>query len=196
MTGAEGWPPAARGRDAIPVRPGGNRHESAQGPYGGRLDGSQLVAVTRSLNHGAKAEPEEAMFEQLFGRYRKTSEACMQMQQDMFRSLMQQWMAASPNAAGAAADWNRHLQKRLFDLAVELLNRQRQSLDANYRSAIEILEQSAHLSESKSAEEYRRGVEDLWHRWFETVKTQSESQFRDLQNWAGKSLEIVQSAQV
>jgi hypothetical protein len=135
------------------------------------------------------------MFDQMFETYRKTSESWLQMQQDMFRNVMQQWMAASPAATGAATDWNRNFQKRFLDLAVEILNRQRQSLDGTYKSAIEILEQSSRISEAKTAEEYRRGVEDLWRRWFESVKTQSESQFRDVQNWAGKSLEIVQSAQ-
>jgi hypothetical protein len=117
------------------------------------------------------------------------------MQQDMFRNVMQQWLAASPNATGAAADWNRTFQKRFLELAIDILNRHRASLDATYKSAIEILEQSSRVSDAKTAEEYRRGVEDLWRRWFETVKTQSESQFRDVQNWAGKSLEIVQNAQ-
>lgn len=134
------------------------------------------------------------MYDQLFETYRKTSESWLQMQQDMFRNMMQQWLSASPNATGAATDWNRTFQKRFLDLAIEILNRQRQSLDSTYKSAIEILEQSSRVSEAKTAEEYRRGVEDLWRRWFESVKTQSESQFRDVQNWAGKSLEIVQNS--
>jgi hypothetical protein len=135
------------------------------------------------------------MYDQLFETYRKTSESWLQMQQDLFRNMMQQWLAASPTATGAATDMGRGFQKRFLDLAIEILNRQRQSLDATYKSAIEILEQSTRVTESKTAEEYRRGVEDLWRRWFESVKTQSESQFRDVQNWAGKSLEIVQNAQ-
>jgi hypothetical protein len=136
------------------------------------------------------------MFDQVFETYRKSSESWLQIQQDMFRNVMQQWMATSPATTGAATDWNRNFQKRFLDLAVEILNRQRQSLDATYKSAIEILEQSSKVSEAKTSEEYRRNVEDLWRRWFESIKTQSESQFRDVQNWAGKSLEIVQSAQV
>jgi hypothetical protein len=138
---------------------------------------------------------EAEMLDQLFDTYRKTSESWLQMQQDMFKNMTQQWTAASPNAAGAATEWNRNFQKRFIDLAVEILDRHRQSLDATYKAAIEILAQSSRVSEAKTAEEYRRGVEDLWRRWFESVKTQSESQFRDVQNWAGKSLEIVQSAQ-
>ena len=135
------------------------------------------------------------MYDQLFETYRKTSESWLQMQQDMFKNVVQQWLSATPNAAGVASDWNRTFQKRWIELAVEILNKHRESIDAMYRSVIQLIEQSSRMSEAKSSEEYRRIVEEMWRKWFESVKTQSESQFRDVQNWAGKSLEIVQSAQ-
>jgi hypothetical protein len=135
------------------------------------------------------------MYDQLFETYRKTSESWLQMQQDMFKNVVQQWLSATPNAAGVASDWNRTFQKRWIELAVEILNKHRESIDAMYRSVIQLIEQSSRVSEAKSSEEYRRIVEEMWRKWFESVKTQSESQFRDVQNWAGKSLEIVQSAQ-
>lgn len=135
------------------------------------------------------------MYDQMFETYRKTSESWLQMQQDMFKNVVQQWLASSPNAAGVATDWSRTFQKRCTDLAVEILNRHRESLDALYKSVIQLIEQTSKIQDAKSSEEYRRVVEEMWKKWFESVKTQSESQFRDVQNWAGKSLEIVQSAQ-
>ncbi len=135
------------------------------------------------------------MYEQLFETFRKSSESWLQMQQDMFKNSMQQFVATPPNGGGAATDWNRTFQKRLLELAVEILNKHRESLDATYKSMIQLIEQTSRMSEAKSSEEYRRGVEDLWRKWFEDAKSQSEAQFRDVQTWAGKSLEIVQSAQ-
>ena len=135
------------------------------------------------------------MYDQLFEAYRKTSESWLQMQQDMFRTMMQQSLSTTPNAAGVATDWSRTFQKRWIDLALEILNRHRESLDAMYRSVIQMFEQTSRIADAKSSEEYRRVVEEMWRKWFETVKSQSETQFRDVQNWAGKSLEIVQSAQ-
>ena len=135
------------------------------------------------------------MYDQMFETYRKTSESWLQMQQDMFKNVVQQWLSATPHTAGVASDWNRTFQKRWMELAVEILNKHRESIDAMYRSVIQLIEQSSRMSEAKSAEEYRRVVEEMWRKWFESVKTQSESQFRDVQNWAGRSLEIVQSAQ-
>ena len=135
------------------------------------------------------------MYDQMFETYRKTSESWLQMQQDMFKNVVQQWLSATPHTAGVASDWNRTFQKRWMELAVEILNKHRESIDAMYRSVIQLIEQSSRMSEAKSAEEYRRVVEEMWRKWFESVKNQSESQFRDVQNWAGKSLEIVQNAQ-
>lgn len=138
---------------------------------------------------------EAAMYEQMFETYRKTSESWLQMQQDMFRNIVQQWLATPPSTAGAATDWNRNVQKRWIDLALEVLNRHRESLDTTYRSLIQLVEQTSKMSDVKSSDEYRRVVEEAWRKWFETVKSQSETQFRDVQNWAGKSMEIVQGAQ-
>jgi hypothetical protein len=134
------------------------------------------------------------MFDQLFDTYRKTSESWLQAQQEMFRNVTQQWLSTPPGATAAGSEWNRALQKRWLDLAVEIMNRHRESIDTMYRSVIQVVEQTSRMSEAKSTEEYRRGVEDLWRTWFESVKSQSESQIRDVQNWAGKSLEIVQGA--
>jgi hypothetical protein len=135
------------------------------------------------------------MYEQLFETYRKTSESWLQMQQDVFKNVMQQWLSATPNASNVATDWKRGYQKRWVDLTLEILNRHRQSLESMYGSVIKLFEQSARMSDAKSSDDYRRGLEELWRNWFDTMKSQSETQLRDLQNWAGKSLDIVQSAQ-
>ena len=132
------------------------------------------------------------MYDQMFDAYRRASESWMQVQQDMLKTGGQPWMS-SGNAAGG--DWNRTLQKRCLELTVELLNRQRESLETIYKSAIHLLEQTSKISEAKSPEDFRRLVEDAWRGWFESIKSQSETQFREAQTWAGKSLELVKGAQ-
>lgn len=134
------------------------------------------------------------MLDQLFETYRRASESWLQVQQDTFRAVMRQWLTVSPNAAGPTTEWSRTLQKRYLDLTVDALSRQRESLDGLYKSGIQLVEQASRLSESKSTDDYRKGMEDLWRQWFDSVKTQSESQFRDAQSWAGRSIEIVQNA--
>jgi hypothetical protein len=134
------------------------------------------------------------MYDQMFEAYRKASESWLQVHQDVIKNGAQQWMS-SPNAAGVATDLQRTLHKRGLELTVEILNRHRETLDTIYKSAIHLLEQTSRMSEAKSPEEFRRLGEDAWRDWFESVKGQSETQFRDVQTWAGKSLELVKGAQ-
>jgi hypothetical protein len=135
------------------------------------------------------------MFDQMFEAYRKASESWLQVHQDMLKQGAQQWAASPQNGAGVTPDWNRTLQKRGVELLVEFLNRHRESLDTVYRSMIHLLEQTSKMPEAKSPEEFRRLVEDAWRDWFENIKSQSETQFRDVQTWAGKSLELVKGGQ-
>jgi hypothetical protein len=138
---------------------------------------------------------EDVMADQMFDTFRKASESWMKMQQDLFQTAAPSTLFALPQGAGVPPDWARNAQKRCINLATEVLERQRESFDALFKSTINLLQQTSQISESKSPEDYRRATEDLWRKWFESVKTHSETQFRDVQTFAGKSLEIVQSAQ-
>jgi len=135
---------------------------------------------------------EMAMFDQVFEGFRKASESSLQMQQELFRHFTQQFLSTQPNAAGMSADWSRNMQKRCLELGMEMLNRHRESIDGMYKSGIQMIEQTFRLSEIKSPDDYRRLVEDLWRKLFDTLKDQSESQFRDFQKWSERSAGIMQ----
>ena len=131
------------------------------------------------------------MFDQIFETVRRSSESSLQMQQDMMKYWSQQ-CASPPPSANGSTDWGRTFQKRFLELALEILNRHRESLDATYKTTIQVLEQAFHVSEAKSSEDYRRMVEDVSRKLFETLKEQSETQFGDLQKWTAKSFEMMQ----
>lgn len=135
------------------------------------------------------------MLDQLFDSYRKASEAWLQTQQDAFRQLCQPWLSIPQSATGLSSEWSRNFQKRWLELAVDMLNKHREAVDSTYKSGIQIIEQTFRVSDAKSAEDYRRMVEDLWRKLFDTFKTQSEAQLRDFQSWSEKSFEIAQNAQ-
>jgi len=133
------------------------------------------------------------MFDQLIDGVRKASESSLQMQQEIFK----QWtrlFAAPVHDAGAQAEWGRASQKRWVELGVEMLNRHREALDAAYRSGIQLIEQSYNLTEAKSADDYRRNVDELWRKLFDLQKQQSETQLRDFQTFYEKSAALVQDA--
>jgi hypothetical protein len=135
------------------------------------------------------------MFERVFEGFRKASESSLQMQQDLFKNWSQQWFAAPSNAAGASTEWKQTFQKRSLELVIDMLNKHREALDSTYRSGIQMIEQTLRASEAKSPDDYRRTVEELGRRLFETFKDQSETQFREFQRWAEQSFDMAQKAQ-
>jgi hypothetical protein len=134
------------------------------------------------------------MFDQLIESFRTATESSLQMQQDMFKQWTQQWRSAQPNA-GATSDWGRAFDKRWLQFTVDALNKHRESLDTAYKSGIQVIEQSFRVADAKSTDDYKRMVEELWHKLFDTFKTQAESQFRDFQVLAEKSFETARSAE-
>ncbi len=130
------------------------------------------------------------MTEPIFDTYRKASESWMHTQQEMLRNATRGWITPWPGLGGAT-----DAGKRWLDLTVEILNRHRESVDAFYKSVIQLVEQTSRISEAKSPEEARRLTEEIWGQWFESFKNQSESRMRDAQTFTERSLEIAQNAQ-
>jgi hypothetical protein len=134
------------------------------------------------------------MLDQVMESFRKASESSMQMQQDLFKRWTQQWFATTGNGNGngttTAMEWGGNLQRRSMDLAIEALNKHRESLEATYRSNIQVLEQAFKVSEARSPEDCRRMIEDLWRNVLAIMKDQSETQFRELMRWTEKLFEV------
>ena len=131
------------------------------------------------------------MFEQIFESLRQTSESSLHLQQEMIKHWSQQWIFAPRGVAGASTDWSRTLQRQYVELVLELLNKHRESVNASYRAAIQVLEQLFRASDARSSDDYRHTVEDLLRRLVETTRHQLESQVGDLQSWTAKSLKVI-----
>jgi hypothetical protein len=129
------------------------------------------------------------MLDQLFELSRKAAESSLQMQQATFKQWTQM-LSTSPMAVGISADWGGNMRKQWVNFAIEALNKQRESVDSTYRAGIQLIEQSARISEAKSAEEAVRSVEEVWRKLFDSYKAQAEAQFREFQTWAAKAFEM------
>jgi hypothetical protein len=133
------------------------------------------------------------MFDQLFESFRKASESSLQAQQEAFKQWVQQWPTAPLGAAGGSSSWV-DIQKRWLESAAEALNMQRGLMDSTYKSGLKFIEQAFKVTEARTPEDYRSLVEELWHKLSEDFKTQSETQFRDLQDAMQKWFERNQHA--
>jgi hypothetical protein len=173
--------PARCGDDANDVERRPTARES-DNPFLARFQASHILTPSKR-DHSRDGG---AMFDLLFETFRKASESSMQMPLDMIKNLTQQM----PSASGASLEWSKAFQKRWSEFAIENLQKNRESLDATYRSGIQLIEQTFRLSEAKSTDEQRRIVEDLWGKLLDMFKQQSESQVSDFQSWAAKSFEM------
>lgn len=136
------------------------------------------------------------MFAQLFESFRRASEATLQAQQDVFRQWVQQWPSVPASSTGTAGEWSEAVQKRWLDSTKNFVNKQRELVDATYRSGVDVIEQGFRVSDAKSPEEYRRLVEELWGKLSDSFKQQSESQFREFQRAAERWFELARSGSV
>ena len=130
------------------------------------------------------------MFDILFEAFRKASDSSVQMPMEIYKNWTKQMMSIQPNATGASLEWSKAFQKRWAEFAIESLHKHRESLDATFRSGIQVIEQTFRVSDAKSSEDYQRIGEELMKKLFEVVKEQSESQLRELQTLASKSIEF------
>jgi hypothetical protein len=131
------------------------------------------------------------MFDQSFETFRKATESSLQLQQDLFKYWVQQWMTP-PSNMGASADWARTIQKRWIDLTLGSLGKQRETFESARKAGLELIEQTFRSTEAKSPEDYRRVSEELWRKLMEVIKTQSESQLREFLNWTTSSVNMAQ----
>jgi hypothetical protein len=136
------------------------------------------------------------MFDVILENYRKATESTMKLQQDMLRSWTGQMFggqsfglpfAGTPLSGTSlpGSAWLEHLsaaQKKWGETVTEMLNKHRESLDAQYRAGIKTIEDAFKVGEAKDPQQFRRLTEELWRQSFECLKTVAESQLRDVQS--------------
>src|SRR5438105_3078270 len=91
------------------------------------------------------------MIEQVLDNFRKASESTLQMQQELFKQWAGQWAAPGATTAGnpaALAEQAQTFQKRWLETVTELMNKHRESLDAQYKAGIKAIEESFKVAEA------------------------------------------------
>jgi hypothetical protein len=134
------------------------------------------------------------MLDQVFEMSRKALESSMQMQQAVFKHWTQDLPTMTPMVAGLSTDWGGAMRKRWVDLVLEALNKHRESVDSNYRALIHTIEKAFRVPEARSSEDAVRAIEDVWKSMFDSMKSQSEVQFREFQSWTEKAMDMARKA--
>ena len=142
------------------------------------------------------------MIDQVLDNFRKASESTVQLQQELFKQWTSQWTSAAPTLPGVNSDpaaWTQQaqtFQKRWLETLTDMMNKHRESLDAQYKAGIRAIEESFRVNEAKSPDDYRRMTEELWRKSFENLKSSTETQIRDFQAAAQKWCELMAKAKV
>jgi len=151
------------------------------------------------------------MFDMILENYRKATESTLKLQQDMLRNWTMQWpqtfgaqmfglpmmggsatTSAIPGAMAGSA-WLEQMSsahKKWAETVTDMLNKHRESLDAQYKAGIRTIEEAFKVSEAKDPAQFRRLTEELWRQSFDCLKTVVESQMRDVQAAMQKCYEV------
>lgn len=133
------------------------------------------------------------VFEQVFDSFRKTADASLKMQQDMLR----QWSAQWPGFSQPQASWVEQVQKFQKGWSanvVELMRKNRETLDTQHKASIQALEDAFDVAQSKDPEEFRKRAEELCRKSIDCVKEISETQMREFQAAMTKWVELIAKA--
>ena len=152
------------------------------------------------------------MFDMILENYRKATESTMKLQQDVLRTWTMQWpqmfgaqtfglpFMGGPASTGVrsgsampGAAWLEQLsdaQKKWGETVTDMLNKHRESLDAQYKAGIRTIEEAFKVGEAKDPQQFRRLTEELWKHSFECLKTVAEAQTRDVQAAMQKFYEV------
>jgi hypothetical protein len=135
------------------------------------------------------------MFDQIFDTYRKAAESTIQFQQMMLRNWTQQWPQMPglglPNSGVAWLEQVHAAQKKWGETVVGMLEKHRESLDAQYRAGIRIIDEAFRTGEAKDPEQFRRLTEELWRHSFEALRSVTEDQMHECQSVMKKWLDLV-----
>jgi hypothetical protein len=132
------------------------------------------------------------MLEQAFDSLRTATESMVRMQQEMFQKWVHLWPYTawtSPN--GAFGEKVQQFQKKWTETVSEIVKRQRETSEAQFKVGVENIEKAFQLGEVKTVEDLRARVLELWRKCFDALHTASEAQVRDFQFAIEKWMELV-----
>ncbi len=125
------------------------------------------------------------MFDQIVENLRKATDATVQMQQEMFKKWTALWPGMPP-APTMAGEQILKVQKKWMEAIGEQIQKQRETMEAQFNAGLRHIEEGFRLAEAKDAEELRTKTVELWQKMFECLRQAYETQVRDFQAAAAK----------
>ncbi len=125
------------------------------------------------------------MFAQVVDSLNKATKASVQMQHDMFQKWVKMW----PGTVSAGFPWApvlpvqqaQQMQQKWAETVTDLMQRQKEIVEASLRSGQENMEKAFKLGEAKTPEELRTKTAELWQTCLDSLRATNEAQLREFQ---------------
>jgi len=119
------------------------------------------------------------MFDPVFDSLRKATEVSLQMQQDMFKKWTALWPGMAPQATWG--DQAQKFQKKWAETVTEMVKKQNELLEAQFKAGLQNLEDAFRLGEVKDVEEMRTKTLEMWRKTFDCLRQTFDAQMREFQ---------------
>ena len=133
------------------------------------------------------------VFEEFFQNIRKAAEANLKMQQEM----LSQWSSLWPGIPTPQSAWLNQMQsfrKQWLHTISELAHKHRDTVDQQYKAAIESLDAGLQVSDATTPEEVRRRSEQFCRKTLDCLREISEVQVREFQEAITKLTDLLAKA--
>ena len=139
------------------------------------------------------AKPSTDAFEQVTDNFRKTAEAALEMQQEIYRQWTSSWNGF-PQPQTAWVDQAREFQKDWATTITELARKYRESLDKQYRDGVKSFEEAFRVTQSKDPAQLNKRVEEFGRNALECMRDSFEAQITEFQDMSNRWLELMTNA--
>jgi hypothetical protein len=129
------------------------------------------------------------LFEEVFDNLRKTAEANLEMQQELFRKWTANW-TGFPQPQNAWVERAQRLQKDWAKTVKEVLVKHREVLDEQYRLALDSLEEAFRVVQSTDPQEFAKRCEVLCRKTIEVMRDTTELQAKEIQEAFAKWIDL------
>jgi hypothetical protein len=137
-----------------------------------------------------ETESVTSLFEDVFDSLRKSAEANLEMQQELFRQWGSQWPGL-PQPQNAWVERAQKLQKDWAKTVKEVLTKHREVLDEQYQLALDSLEEAFRVGQSTDPQEFAKRCETLCRKSLEVLRDAAELQAKETQDTFTKWVDLV-----
>jgi hypothetical protein len=158
-------------------------------PLHGKRSNCQYTEKTMAV----ETESVTGLFEEVFDNLRKTAEANLEMQQELFRKWTANWTGL-PQPQNAWFDRAQKVQKEWAKTVKDVLAKHREVLDEQYRLALDSLEEAFSVVQSTDPQEFAKRCESLCRKTIEVMRDSTELQAKEIQDAFTKWIDLATKA--